>query len=913
MLIELDTNTIKDKKLAKIVKNLNESDERGKPDKFGGLVQELLKYLKKHSAETNLTLFILSIVAENYPEQLPSEIYSTIHPYLETGTLKERTNSVIIVGSYMIEHHEDFKFAQVEAFLRLLLAKEPEIRLNVSYFLDQIPTSYDSPLLPHIDLFVDVLSRETKVEVITALEMILSRLQKLLSLKLLQKFVSKLTQIYEVSTSPERSDAILTLLSREIPELVQWKEKKLRKKPILNIIQNRHSLVRLTNLNVLAEQENMKVSQVEDYLLGALDPDVSYGFIYTEKNQKKMLEFEIDYLTRYISKDKRKIEEIIKDFGYVGISHSSIVAVFIQDLLRKKIIHGYLRNPYFYSWDYLLKELKRHLQHKGFVSIPDYARNLSTEVVHHLIDELSQISGLSGFFNQDRTRFQTYRSLYSEIEMTAQNQNVVDLQVMKDVVSPKIFQQLVEFCKNQSQYFTKYNHQNKWLTNLGRTRIQQMLQTCEQVGLCDLNVQTLSLGVPFSILQAVTAEYFDRKNGFWNKAKTQFSYAKYVKKQIAAIQRESDQEKSEKMIAALAHEMDIERDEIEKKVGEKLQNIAQSLAAKDEFEISPILRDLQMDYSEFLTFIDSFGKSYVVINGRVIFSPAKIQEEEKRLKTQFLAYSHQNPSMDVKQLASQMKCSTQLVLDILTRMIDGTEIAGRWLKPNDFFLTEFGILQKMQNAPGYIDLHSFLEEIPIDDDLIAYLEPLLQNLLATKALKGIYDPETKVFQSESSFGEATWQTERERFSQGITPSIEELEYSYNMLREILQSPDITPSDIDSYETIIDEQVKKILVAETAIKRMINNANGRLNKNRPRRKKSSGKGRKEEDTSRINFEDDDYIAGLMNDFKNWKQLLFAIEQKCGEIVFLKKKLKSKPDNAESKKKLDEIEQYLGFSG
>ncbi|MHA1745419.1 MAG: hypothetical protein ACTSWW_05435, partial [Promethearchaeota archaeon] len=729
-----------DKKLAKIVKNLNDSDEKGKLDKLNGYIKDLLKFLAKNPSETNLVLFILSIVAENYSEHLPSEIYSAIHPYLETGTLKERTNSVIIIGSYMIEHHEDFKFAQVESFLRLLLAKEPEIRQNVSYFMEQIPSSYDSHLLPHIDLFVDVLSRETNTEVVSGLQIILSRLQTLLSLKLLQKFVTNLTQIYEESTSPERSDAILTLLSREIPELVQWEAKKLRKKPILNIIQNRHSLVRLTNLNILAEQENMEVSQVEDYLISALDPDISYGFIYTEKNQKKMLEFEIDHLTHYLSKDKRKIEEIIKDFGYVGISHSSIVAVFIQDLLRKKIIHGYLRNPYFYSWDYLLKELKRHLQHKGFVSIPEYARTLNSEVVSQLINELSQISGLSGFYNQDRTRFQTYRSLYSDIEKTAQNQNVVDLQVMKDLVSPKIFQQLVDFCKNQSQYFTKYNYQNKWLTNLGRTRIQQMLQTCEQVGLCDLNVQTLSLGVPFPILQAVTAEYFDRKNGFWNKAKTQFSYAKYVKKQIAAIQREPDQDKSEKMIAALAHEMDIERDEIEKKVGEKLQNIAQSLAAKDEFEISPVLRDLQMDYAEFLTFIDTFGKSYIVINGRVIFSPAKIQEQEHRLQTKILSYSQQNPSIDVKQLATQMKCSAQLILNIITKMIDGNEIAGRWLKPNEFFLTEFGILQRMQNAPGYIDLHSFLEEITTDDDLIAYLEPLLQNLLATKALKGIYDP-----------------------------------------------------------------------------------------------------------------------------------------------------------------------------
>ena len=60
-----------------------------------------------------------------------------------------------------------------------------------------------------------------------------------------------------------------------------------------------------------------------------------------------------------------------------------------------------------------------------------------------------------------------------------------------------------------------------------------------------------------------------------------------------------------------------------------------------------------------------------------------------------------------------------------------------------------------------------------------------------------------------------------------------------------------------------------------------------------------------------FADDEIIASLMNDFNNWKTLILAIEQKAGEIVFLRKKIKSNPDDTENKTKLNQTLEYLGF--
>ena len=63
--------------------------------------------------------------------------------------------------------------------------------------------------------------------------------------------------------------------------------------------------------------------------------------------------------------------------------------------------------------------------------------------------------------------------------------------------------------------------------------------------------------------------------------------------------------------------------------------------------------------------------------------------------------------------------------------------------------------------------------------------------------------------------------------------------------------------------------------------------------------------------RKKFADDEIVSQLLNDFANWKSLIWAISQKAGKIVVLKKKIKFNPDDQESRQELANIIEFLGF--
>ena len=54
------------------------------------------------------------------------------------------------------------------------------------------------------------------------------------------------------------------------------------------------------------------------------------------------------------------------------------------------------------------------------------------------------------------------------------------------------------------------------------------------------------------------------------------------------------------------------------------------LSEKDEFLIKPLLRDLQMDYKEFLKFVDSLEKpdGYLIIHDKIIFSKKRLMKNK---------------------------------------------------------------------------------------------------------------------------------------------------------------------------------------------------------------------------------------------------------------------------------------------
>ncbi|MHA1672038.1 MAG: hypothetical protein ACTSYI_00295 [Promethearchaeota archaeon] len=923
MLIDIPPENL-DKPLTKLVAKINQLHDKGKNVKIEPQVQKILEVLKSNPSNANVYLYIISILAEELPEIIPSDLFSYLESYLQEGSLKERVNTIITLGwwlLYQFDQNNDIDSGMVRIFIQLLEDSDAEIRSNTAYFLEKFPDTASAEFMIQIRSLVDCLQIETDAEVLGIVSTILHKIQPKLSLRVIKKYLDELITIYEGSTNSSRNDAILSLLIIEIPPLADKVKKRASKKEILRIINQHPPFVRYTDLHQLAEEESMDVEDVESYMRDELDDALDFVLFYTEKHHKKMIHFDKAELFKFLSETKIDLLTIHRTFQHIGITNSAIGAILIRDLMDKGEIRGFLSQDSFYSGQYIRNEIISILRKNGTIDLVEIRKRYEPRLIDGILAEIIDEEIFEGIYDISKSQYFTFPKLTRDIENIMTRKNVIDLKPYRDQFGQENFLRLEQFCRDK--FFTGFHTDHIWLTNLGLTRIQQSISTCEQIGEVDLDKIASELEIPVEIYRKVVKPVFKKKNGFWNREKSRFFFSKQVKKRIAEIQRESNKEVRESKIKALAMELQIDEEEIASKVDEKLNTIASRLMTLDVCEFKPLMRDLQMDYKELLEFIDSLNRpdGYIIIGNRIIFSKAKIESELAKLEKFVLESYERNEVLKISVLATRLKCSAQMIIDIIKSHINEGDIKGLWLIEDELYLTLHGIKNRMGRAEGFIDLHSFIEERAVTETELDFLEHIIKDLIVEKQLKGVYDEDSLMYQSQDVAGQASLVTERERFLTEFLPHVEDLEMAYVFLKEILTKDDIHPGDIEEYDDILAKTLRKIFSDETMIKRMMHNANQRLNRLRtsgehPASKiKRDRKGKKSSDAkseNRIDLKEDEEIAGVLNDFANWKEIILAIEQKKGEIVFMKKKLKRNPDDEETRQKLQSFMDYLGFS-
>ncbi len=923
MLIEISPEKM-DKSLTKIVQKINQLHEKSKISKIRSQISKILTKLNQHPENAYVYLYVLSIIVEEIPELAEIEIIEYVQPYITDGALDEKTNAVIIIG--WILHHslsaeKNIDDEHIHKFIQLLGDAFTEVRINAAFFLKDFIEDQQAIFLLNYHDFVQFLKNETNHEVLEVIGIILQQIQPLMSIGILKQYLSVLVQIYEESNVPKRSDVLLLLLQQEIPGLKEAVDGHRSKRDLLQIIHNRPPLVRFMDLNDIAENQNMKVEKVEQYIQAELDEEMHYSLVFMENHHKKMLIFDKMELLKFLSGSKIAIDTVRKTLQHIGVAHQAIGAILLRDLLDRGEIEGFLTTEYFYSLDFIQQELEQELTKSGMIHLQSVEKRYNSEIISKLLEEITSKTRFHGIFTQDKSHYYTFNYLTKEIENEMTRKNIIDLTSYKQKFGHENFLRLEQFCKDR--LFNAYHQDHKWLTNLGMTRIQQSIRTAEQLGEADIEYLAAQLEIPVEIYRKVIKPIFKRKNGFWNKDENHFYFSKFVKRRINEIQSEPNPEIRKSQIKALAEELQIDEEDISQKVDEKLQKIAERLMVADEVDIKPMMKDLQMDYREFLQFIESIGRSdgYLILNNKVIFSEKRIQEEKSKIADKVYSRAKRADYFDTDILANQLKYAPQLINEAIELLLQEGKISGIWLKEREKFITLRGIQNRMQQAEGYIDLNSFIEERDLLEEEINFLEEILLQMIKDHVLTGVYDPNNKVYQDEDTASKASLVTERERFTKEIIPQIEDLERAYTLLRDIFVKEDIYPGDIEEYDEILEQTIRKIFNAEALIKRILNNANRRLNRqfsipnSSNSRKSSKRKVKKRQGQApakSFDFKDDEEVAVLLNDFKNWKELLLAIEQKKGEIVFLKKKLKVNPDDTDSYSKLKNLLDYLGFS-
>ena len=417
MLIEME---IKEKNLSKLVKKLNEAYEKKIVDKITDCVKELGKLIGKSGDNNNLIIYLLSIVAEESPEYITTEIIEQIKLIFSLTDLKQKINAIIIFGSALVYHmdsEDEIDIADIDLFIDFLLDPNPEIRQNAAVFIDQFPTAFDMQFMAKLNPLLDLIKDEHNLEILATVGKLVKRIQPKLSLQSLISFVNRLALIYQDSDIPERSDIILGLLETEIPQLKNRQGK--TKRDILAVINNRSPLIRFTDIKKMAKDEDLEEDEVLKHLQSEADDPLIYPFEYTEKNKKFFVEFEKKQLTALLMKGKIKVDEIAEYFKIGGLDNKTIINVLIKDMVKNHLIKGYISNEYFYAWDFIRNEILQKLQKEGRIKIQTYVAFLNAEFVEKLIHSLIEQGTSTGFYDQKKEYFYTQNSLLKEIEQQA--------------------------------------------------------------------------------------------------------------------------------------------------------------------------------------------------------------------------------------------------------------------------------------------------------------------------------------------------------------------------------------------------------------------------------------------------------------------------------------------------------------
>jgi len=522
------------------------------------------------------------------------------------------------------------------------------------------------------------------------------------------------------------------------------------------------------------------------------------------------------------------------------------------------------------------------------------------------MDYIASLDNYAGVYDKPKNKYYSLRGITNEIDKNSTSKNTIEMSKYKQKFGYEDFLKIEQYSK---QFFTKFHKEHEWLTNLGKTRLEMYMRKASKIGMFSIPQASEDLEIPEKIIRDAIKGVFSKKNGFWNKNHSAFYYSKYIKSQIREIQNLKDMEKRNEKIDHLAEELNLDRDEISKKVDEKLHKIGKILKNKDEINIKKQLSNLQMEYDEFMDFVNSFGKPYLIVRDKIIFNPHKIEKEKKNIKEKVKNEIYRTNEVNISNLAKRDRCSSDLIANFVQELLDAGKIEGIWLDEN-IFLTRSGIENKILDSSTYIDLHSLVKERTLTPKEVEFVEDILNGLMERNQLQGIYDSETKTFTSNEMAGEVTLDKERERFVEEIQPYLNQLEFNYNFLQTILMNPDLTPSDINDYERIMEETMELVFNTKPVIQRLRNiiNSNIRKMESPPTYTvKENG----EEKEVPMDVDHDDVMSAMIENFENWKETMIAIEQKANTIIFLRKKLKSNPDDEERKRELNEILEYLGF--
>jgi hypothetical protein len=885
-----------------------------KKSKLASIIEELQEYLEENTLEVPVT-FILSVVIEEYPSLIDIELIEMIEPFLKSENTKLKLNSIIILGFYVLYHLDSINQKYISYLMEFLHSERQDIRENSYYFLKRISKSEPNLLCKNKAQLINSFQDEIEEKNIGNLILLLSFLERcngfnFQHLYQLRTIIIKIIRKVLGKNESDLRKALGKLLGKIFPEITSTPllaEDNPEK--LIEFLENVF-IKRKYNFSKISKENNISFNGfLDSFKKSTLEEKEIYFYTKNRETQQIIFyELEKEKLYNFFTQtQKLSHEDLINEFS--DILDADELKLFIKTLVKLGHIQGYLSDFYFYSSSYINSMLKDDLEKKGEIHLSNY-NHLPLNYVKKLVKEIAQNEKYDILIGKEKTSFYSLGNIRENITRRAAKETFIDLKEFQTRLTDKSFIRLIKSLPKE--YLTNFHKRTYWLTNIGKLKFERELENTKIIGYFDVERVSEKLKIDKLLIYDIFDTEVDERSGLWNEERTVFYYSRYLKDKIEKITKIQDKERQLKEIESISKELNINKEQILRKIAENTKSIGEEIKQKDQIKISEYLEKTGMDHYTFIDYLNNLNLNFLKKGDTIIFNPAKIENAKKKVKEYVKSES---ASKEVISLGTY-DINSQLMKDIIEQLQDSGDIKGIFYKENNEvkFYTEMGIKRLMLSGISVFSLHDLFLGKDLSDDEIDILLEIFTELRDNGKLTGTFDEETLTFSSDEIIFAHTYMERLDKFEKRVNDYYDKFNREFQKIKKVLtKKSTIYPQEIKIVQDAINRINERYIHWRSDLDATITRINKKVLKEQGySEKKYKSLSFMEDSLEQVrSFAEEERVKELMEGFNLWINLFNQIELKYQNIIFYQKRMLNNPDDQQAKQKLRDLREELNL--
>jgi len=900
--MDINPNDFIDKNLIKTINKLNKYIDKDKKEKIKEIIEELEQFTKVDHLNIQ-ALYILSIIAEKFPQLFNRNNIESIKENLDSNNVKAKINTLIIIGFYLRENLKKEKVL-VKKFLDYLKEDNKEIVENILFFLNYFAENEPDIIENNSDLIFDLLHKEKDINKINIFLEIIDTF-KLRNLSVILRVRETLKYLIQTYNNEHILKRAIEILSKFIPEVKNIEYSKEKKNDLLERITNK---ILLKRHNLIVKNGNLKkiINDFKKKIKNTIKNEDIYYFYIKDKEILFFIEFEKSNLLHFLENKRISLEELREILSEV-IENISQIKLFLLNLIQFKFIKGYVSEFYFYSYGYLKKEIFTEIVDRGFIDLTKY-RHIETNFIELILGDIKSELNYTLLYNNSKNGVYSLKKIIEDISHLASKESIIDMKQYHGLFDDNNFLKIIK--KLPKGYLTDYHIRTIWLTNVGKTKIVNEFENSKKIGFFDKKKISEKLSVPEILLDSFIHSILKSQLGFWDKFQEIFYYSKYIQDQIDKFKNIADETIKNQKINSLAHKLNIEQDQIQLKIDEEIQKFGEIIKNKGEISIMEYMDKMGMNSKRFFNFINSLNITYFKKGDMLYLNEDRILDIKSEVRKQIKLQSKSQSQI----ILGNFNIEMSIVKEIIEDLEQSENLKGIFYEEENqlIFYTKKGINDKILDSSDIFFIDELFPGKKLSKDEYLLIEDIIQSLIKNKTLIGTYDISNRNFVSSDIEFSTNYNDSINQFVNLIDYYCSIFKKTFESIRKILTKDNeiIRPAEVTFIQKSFDEIIKSYVRWRSQINVMKFKQTSFFLRQQGLSSKKEYELLSEEARKEIkDFKEEQPIREAEDKFNTWVKLFKELELNYGKLIFYQKQILIKPDDKEIKKKLEELYDLL----